>query len=161
MSAPDKSEFRIGGGRAPRATYRVQLNREFKFNDATQIVPYLARLGISHLYTSPILKARAGSMHGYDVVDHTVLNPELGGADDFERLVATLHEHGMGLIVDIVPNHLGIMGCGNQWWADLLENGPAAQTALYFDVDWRPNRASLRNRVLVPILGSAYGDVLE
>src|SRR5688572_14692032 len=104
---------RIGGRHQPRATYRVQPNRELTFGDAAQIVPYLARLGISHLYTSPILKARPGSMHGYDVIDHTKLNPELGTEADFERLVAVLHEHEMGLIVDIVPNHLGIMGCDN------------------------------------------------
>lgn len=152
---------RIGGRRPPRATYRVQLNREFTFDDATRIVPYLARLGISHLYTSPILKARPGSVHGYDVVDHTQLNPELGTPADFERLVAALHDHSMGLIVDIVPNHLGIMGCDNEWWLDLLENGPAAHAALYFDIDWRPARASLRNRVLVPILGQSFGSVLE
>jgi (1->4)-alpha-D-glucan 1-alpha-D-glucosylmutase len=147
--------------RLPRATYRVQLNREFTFADAMRIVPYLARLGISHLYTSPILKARPGSMHGYDVVDHTVLNPELGSSQDFDALVETLHAHEMGLIVDIVPNHLGIMGCDNEWWLDLLENGPAAQSAPNFDIDWRPNRASLRNRVLVPILGGSLGSVLE
>lgn len=161
MNPPPKAALRIGGQRAPRATYRVQLNREFTFNDAAQVVPYFARLGISHLYTSPILKARPGSMHGYDVIDHTVLNPELGTVEDFERLVAVLHQHDMGLIVDIVPNHLGIMGSDNEWWLDLLENGPAAQAARHFDVDWRPNRASLRNRVLVPILGGPYGSVLE
>jgi (1->4)-alpha-D-glucan 1-alpha-D-glucosylmutase len=147
--------------RLPRATYRVQLNREFTFADATRIVPYLARLGISHLYTSPILKARPGSMHGYDVVDHTVLNPEIGTRAEFDALVAALHANDMGLIVDIVPNHLGVMGCDNEWWLDLLENGPAAQSARYFDVDWRPQRGSLRNRVLVPILGGSFGEVLE
>jgi (1->4)-alpha-D-glucan 1-alpha-D-glucosylmutase len=161
MSTPGKTALRIGGRRPPRATYRVQLNRDFTFHRATEIVPYLAKLGISHLYTSPILKARPGSMHGYDVVDHTVLNPELGTFEDFERLVDTLHRHEMGLIVDIVPNHLGIMGCDNEWWLDLLENGPAAQAAACFDVDWRPVRASLRNRVLVPILGAPFGTVLE
>jgi (1->4)-alpha-D-glucan 1-alpha-D-glucosylmutase len=145
----------------PRATYRLQFNREFTFNDAQAVVPYLAQLGISHVYASPILKARPGSMHGYDVVDHSQLNPELGTPDDFERLVATLHRHGMGLIVDIVPNHLGIMGSDNVWWLDVLENGPIAQFAPHFDIDWRPNRASLRNRVLVPVLGAAYGNVLE
>lgn len=145
----------------PRATYRVQLNRDFTFNDAAAIVPYLARLGISHLYTSPILKARPGSMHGYDVVDHTVLNPELGTPEDFERLSAALSEHQMALLVDVVPNHLGIMGCDNEWWLDVLENGPSAENAPNFDIDWRPNRASLRNRVLVPILGAPYGTVLE
>jgi (1->4)-alpha-D-glucan 1-alpha-D-glucosylmutase len=145
----------------PRATYRLQLNREFTFADATRVVPYLARLGISHVYASPILKARPGSMHGYDVTDHTRLNPELGTPEDFSALVATLHEHGMGLIVDIVPNHLGVMGDDNVWWLDVLENGPAARSAHHFDIDWRPNRASMRDRVLVPILGDVYGAVLE
>ncbi len=145
----------------PRATYRLQFNREFTFADAARIVPYLARLGISHLYASPILKARPGSMHGYDVTDHTRLNPELGTPEDFEALVAGLHEHGMGLIVDIVPNHLGVMGDDNAWWLDVLENGPAARSAHHFDIDWRPNRSSMRDRVLVPVLGDVYGAVLE
>jgi (1->4)-alpha-D-glucan 1-alpha-D-glucosylmutase len=144
-----------------RATYRVQLNREFTFTDVTRVVPYLARLGISHLYTSPILKARPGSMHGYDVTDHTQLNPDLGTDEDFARLCETLHAHEMGLIVDIVPNHLGVMGSENQWWLDVLENGPAAENAHCFDIDWRPNRASLRNRLLVPVLGDVYGAILE
>ena len=148
-------------GFPPRATYRVQLNREFTFAHAARIIPYLARLGISHLYTSPLLKARPGSMHGYDVTDHTRLNPELGTDDDFAQLVATLHSHDMGLIVDIVPNHLGIMGNDNQWWLDVLENGPASQFAHCFDIDWRPNRASLRDRLLVPVLGESYGSALE
>jgi (1->4)-alpha-D-glucan 1-alpha-D-glucosylmutase len=145
----------------PRATYRLQFNREFTFADATRVVPYLERLGISHVYASPILKARPGSMHGYDVTDHTRLNPELGTQEEFEALVATLHEHGMGLIVDIVPNHLGVMGDDNAWWLDVLENGPAARAAHHFDIDWRPNRGSMRDRVLVPVLGDAYGAVLE
>ena len=145
----------------PRATYRLQLNREFTFNDAARIVPYLARLGVSHLYTSPILKARPGSMHGYDVTDHTQLNPELGERRDFDRLVATLRAHGMGLIIDIVPNHLGVMGDDNVWWLDVLENGPAARSAPHFDIEWRPVRASLRDRILVPVLGAPYGEVLE
>jgi (1->4)-alpha-D-glucan 1-alpha-D-glucosylmutase len=145
----------------PRATYRLQFNREFTFADATRVVPYLARLGISHVYASPILKARPGSMHGYDVTDHTRLNPELGTPQEFEALVAELHEHGMGLIVDIVPNHLGVMGDDNSWWLDVLENGPAARAAHHFDIDWRPNRGSMRDRVLVPTLGDVYGAVLE
>jgi (1->4)-alpha-D-glucan 1-alpha-D-glucosylmutase len=145
----------------PRATYRLQLNHRFTFADARNIVPYLAQLGVSHVYASPILKARPGSMHGYDVVEHDVLNPELGTRAEFDALVVELHSHDMGLIVDIVPNHLGIMGEENQWWLDVLENGPAARFASYFDIDWRPNRASLRNRVLVPVLGEFYGTVLE
>jgi (1->4)-alpha-D-glucan 1-alpha-D-glucosylmutase len=145
----------------PRATYRLQFNHQFTFNDATRIVPYLAKLGISHVYASPILKARPGSMHGYDVVDHSQLNPELGTREDFDRLVAKLHEHGLGLIVDIVPNHLGVMGNDNVWWLDVLENGPAARCAFHFDIDWRPNRGSMRDRILVPVLGDSYGIVLE
>lgn len=145
----------------PRATYRLQLNSEFTLADAARTVPYLARLGISHLYTSPLLKARAGSMHGYDVTDHTQLNPELGSPDDLAHLVETLRAHSMGLIVDIVPNHLGIFGDDNQWWLDVLENGPIARAAPYFDIDWQPNRASLRNRLLVPVLGETYGAALE
>ncbi|WP_116809476.1 malto-oligosyltrehalose synthase [Steroidobacter cummioxidans] len=145
----------------PRATYRLQFNHQFTFNDASRIVPYLARLGISHVYASPILRARPGSMHGYDVVDHSQLNPELGTREDFDRFVQTLHEHGLGLIVDIVPNHLGVMGDDNIWWLDVLENGPAARYAHHFDIDWRPNRGSMRDRILVPILGDSYGLVIE
>jgi (1->4)-alpha-D-glucan 1-alpha-D-glucosylmutase len=145
----------------PRATYRLQFNHEFTFADAARVVPYLARLGISHVYASPILKARPGSMHGYDVTDHTRLNPELGTPEDFAALVATLREHSMGLIVDIVPNHLGVMGDDNVWWLDVLENGPAARAAHHFDIDWRATRPSMRDRVLVPILGDPYGAVLE
>lgn len=144
-----------------RATYRLQLHHEFTLRDAARIVPYLANLGISHVYTSPLLKARAGSLHGYDVVDHTLLNPELGTDVDFDEFVAALHRHGLGLIVDIVPNHLGVMGDGNRWWLDLLENGPAAQAAAYFDIDWRPIRPSMRHRLLVAVLGEPYGTVLE
>jgi (1->4)-alpha-D-glucan 1-alpha-D-glucosylmutase len=148
-------------GSIPRATYRLQLNHEFTFEHARKIVPYLARLGVSHVYASPILKARPGSMHGYDVTDHTKLNPELGSPEEFDAFVAALHQHDMGLIVDIVPNHLGVMGDDNQWWLDVLENGPAARAAQYFDIDWHPNRASMRDRILVPILGEPYGNVLE
>jgi len=145
----------------PRATYRLQFNHQFTFNDAARIVPYLAKLGISHVYASPILKARPGSMHGYDVVDHSVLNPELGTREEFDSFVETLHRHGLGLIVDIVPNHLGVMGNDNAWWLDVLENGPAARCGFHFDIDWRPNRGSMRDRILVPVLGDSYGIVLE
>jgi (1->4)-alpha-D-glucan 1-alpha-D-glucosylmutase len=103
----------------PRATYRIQLNANFTFKDATAIVPYLAELGISHLYCSPYFRARAGSTHGYDVVDHNSFNPEIGDRDDFERFVAQLRAHGMGHVLDIVPNHVGIMGADNAWWMDV------------------------------------------
>lgn len=160
MSSPPVVQ-RSARSKIPRATYRLQFNHEFTFNDAARIVPYLARLGISHVYASPILKARPGSMHGYDVVDHSQLNPELGSREDFDRLVATLHQHDLGLIVDIVPNHLGVMGNDNVWWLDVLENGPASRCAFHFDIDWRPNRSSMRDRILVPVLGDTYGVVLE
>ena len=145
----------------PRATYRLQLHREFRFSDAATIVPYLAQLGVSHLYLSPILKARAGSLHGYDVVDHGQLNPELGTEADFDALVEAAHGHGLGLILDVVPNHMAIFGDDNAWWLDVLENGPAARHAHYFDIDWRPIRASMRDRLLVPVLGEPLGVVLD
>lgn len=107
-------------GRIPRATYRVQLNAGFTFRDLTAIVPYLSALGISHVYCSPYFRARAGSTHGYDVVDHNSFNPEIGTREDFERLVAELRAYGMGHILDIVPNHVGIMGSDNAWWLDVL-----------------------------------------
>ena len=128
----------------PRATYRVQLNRDFDFRAARAIVPYLARLGISHLYTSPFLTARTGSLHGYDIIDHDSINPEIGTAADFDALVAELERHGMALLIDVVPNHMGVLGADNQWWLDVLENGPASRHAAYFDIDWEPLSEELR-----------------
>jgi len=145
----------------PRATYRVQLHAGFGFADAMSLVPYWAELGISHLYTSPILAARPGSQHGYDVVDHGRLNAELGTRDDFDRLVLALHQHGMGLLVDIVPNHMGVLGNDNAWWLDVLENGAASAYANYFDIEWRSPDPALAGKVLLPILGDQYGVALE
>ncbi len=145
----------------PLATYRLQLNRGFTFAQATAIVPYLSELGISHFYVSPLLKARAGSMHGYDIVDHNSLNPEIGSPEDFDRLVTTLHEHGMGLILDIVPNHMGVMGSDNAWWLDVLENGEASIYANFFDIDWHPLKDELEGKVLIPVLHDHYGVVLD
>ena len=145
----------------PLATYRLQLNREFTFVQAAEIVPYLAALGISHCYVSPCLKARSGSMHGYDIVDHNLLNPEIGNAEDFDRFVTTLHEHGMGLILDIVPNHMAVMGSDNAWWLDVLENGESSVYAVFFDIDWHPIKDELHGKVLVPALHDHYGAVLE
>ena len=144
----------------PRATYRLQLHRDFGFADATALVPYLAGLGISHIYLSPWLKARPGSTHGYDIVDHGRLNPELGSDDDFAALAASLAAHGMGQMADIVPNHMGVMGSDNAWWLDVLENGRASQYAGYFDIDWTPPLAALSGKVLVPVLADNYGEVL-
>jgi (1->4)-alpha-D-glucan 1-alpha-D-glucosylmutase len=147
--------------RIPRATYRLQLHSGFTFADAVRVVPYLARLGISHLYCSPVLRARAGSTHGYDIIDHGAINPELGGRAGLEQLVATVRAHRMGLVIDVVPNHMGIMGADNAWWLDVLEHGPAARHARFFDIDWHPLDAAMANRVLVPVLGDHYGLVLE
>ncbi|HUN71658.1 MAG TPA: malto-oligosyltrehalose synthase [Steroidobacteraceae bacterium] len=148
-------------GSIPRATYRVQLNAGFTFKDLTAIIPYLAALGVSHVYCSPYFRARAGSAHGYDVVDHNSFNPEIGTREDFDRLVAELRAHGMGHILDIVPNHVGVMGSDNAWWMDVLENGQASIHADYFDIDWNPVNPALADKVLVPVLADPYGIVLE
>ena len=147
--------------RIPRATYRLQLNQHFTFAQAAALVPYLAALGVSHVYCSPYLRARPGSMHGYDIIDHNSLNPEIGSRDDFEHFVAVLRAHGMGQILDMVPNHMGVMGADNAWWLDVLENGPASVYAGFFDIDWQPVNVYLTNRVLIPVLGDHYGLVLE
>jgi (1->4)-alpha-D-glucan 1-alpha-D-glucosylmutase len=145
----------------PNATYRVQLSREFTFDDATRAVPYLAALGVSHLYTSPWLTSRAGSPHGYDITDHNAINPELGGAAAFENLAACLYEHGLGHILDFVPNHMGIGKADNAWWLDVLEWGRASPYADYFDIDWNPANPRLCDKLLLPLLGDHYGRILE
>jgi (1->4)-alpha-D-glucan 1-alpha-D-glucosylmutase len=145
----------------PSATYRLQLHHQFRFADALQIVPYLRDLGISHVYASPIFKATPGSMHGYDVCDHNEVNPELGTREDFNTLATALRDNGMGLVLDFVPNHMGIAEPENGWWMDVLENGPSSPYAKFFDIDWRPLKRELENRVLLPILGDQYGRVLE
>jgi (1->4)-alpha-D-glucan 1-alpha-D-glucosylmutase len=144
----------------PRATYRLQFHAGFRLAEAIELVPYLARLGISHLYASPLLTARPGSTHGYDIVDHDAINPEIGTREELETLAARLREHGMGLVLDIVPNHMGV-GSDNAWWMDVLEHGPASERAEFFDVDWRPAKPELRGRVLLPVLGDHYGAVLD
>ncbi|MGE3402449.1 MAG: malto-oligosyltrehalose synthase [Vicinamibacterales bacterium] len=146
---------------APAATYRLQLNAGFTFAEATAIVDYLAALGISHCYTSNYLKAVPGSSHGYDVADPTQLNPEIGDQASYARWVATLRAHGMGHIIDLVPNHMGIAKSANPWWQDVLENGPSSRYAHVFDIDWQPLKQELDQKVLLPILGAAYGTVLE
>jgi len=145
----------------PIATYRLQLTADFDFDAAASVVPYLKALGITHLYASPFMKARKGSSHGYDVVDHAKINPELGGEAGFERLSAALTQHDLGLILDFVPNHVGVHFDDNPWWLDVLEWGPASPHAISFDIDWEllPYRA--RGGVLLPIIGSSYGQALE
>jgi (1->4)-alpha-D-glucan 1-alpha-D-glucosylmutase len=154
---PDPPRERV----EPRATYRVQLHAGFTFDDAASLAGYLRCLGVSHLYLSPVLAAAPGSTHGYDVVDPTSLNADLGGAEGHDRLQAALGEAGIGQLLDIVPNHMAVSGRANRWWWDVLENGPASQYATYFDVDWDPPESKLRNIVLLPILGDHYGRELE
>jgi (1->4)-alpha-D-glucan 1-alpha-D-glucosylmutase len=145
----------------PGATYRLQMHRDFPFERARALVGYLRDLGISDLYTSPILQAQPGSTHGYDITDPTHVNPELGGEQGLEELSRTLREQGMGLLVDMVPNHMGIGHSSNRWWMEVLENGAASAYAHYFDIDWHPVNPDLENKVLLPVLGDHYGVVLE
>lgn len=147
--------------RIPVATYRIQLNRTFTFQDATQLISYLDDLGITDLYCSPYFRAVPGSLHGYDVVDPTTLNPEIGSEDDYRAMIDELHRRGMGHLLDVVPNHMGITQQINAWWQDVLENGPISPYASFFDIDWDPLKTELRNKVLLPILGNQYGVVLE
>ena len=146
---------------SPRATYRLQLRPEFGFKDAAAVIDYLAALGISHVYLSPHLQAASGSSHGYDVVDPTRLNDELGDNEDHEALHEEIRRHGLGAVADIVPNHMSITEKRNAWWWDILENGPSSRFASFFDVDWDPPENKLRNTVLLPVLGDHYGRVLE
>ncbi len=148
-------------GRPRRATYRVQLNRRFSFDEVAELSGYFHDLGISHIYCSPILQSVPGSQHGYDVVDHNRINEDLGGLAGHERMVKALTAHGLGNIVDLVPNHMAVAGRANGWWWDVLENGPASLYASYFDIDWDPPESKLRATVLVPMLGDHYGRVLE
>ncbi|PMP74159.1 MAG: malto-oligosyltrehalose synthase, partial [Chloroflexus aggregans] len=147
--------------RIPRATYRLQLNADLTFTDVAHLVPYFVDLGISDLYFSPILTPRAGSRHGYDITDHSQLNPELGGEAGFTQLAETLRAHQLGLILDVVPNHMGIGDPRNVWWRDVLENGPSSIFAPYFDIDWDPVAPELHGKVLLPVLGDQYGVILE
>ena len=141
----------------PRATYRLQFTPEFGFDAAAELAPYLARLGVSHLYASPYLKARPGSRHGYDIVDHNLLNPELGDEAAFARMNAALSKHGLGQILDFVPNHMGVGGADNPFWLDVLEWGPDSVHAGWFDIDWQSDREYLNDKLLLPLLGGQYG----
>ncbi|MBI4334923.1 MAG: malto-oligosyltrehalose synthase [Chloroflexi bacterium] len=145
--------------RTPVSVYRLNFSRHFTFRDAADIVPYLAELGITDCYASPYLKARSGSLHGYDITDHGQLNPEIGTAEEYEHFVQRLHEHGMGQIIDFIPNHMGIFD--NPRWLDVLENGPGSPSARFFDIDWEPIKAELHGKVLLPILEDFYGNVLR
>jgi len=143
------------------ATYRLQFNRLFTLKDASAIMDYLRDLGISDCYASPLFMARPGSLHGYDVIDPAKLNPELGTREGFNEFSALLKQRGMGLMMDVVPNHMCIASSGNQWWNDILENGPSSPYAAFFDIDWRPPKQNLADKTLLPALGDQYGRVLE
>jgi (1->4)-alpha-D-glucan 1-alpha-D-glucosylmutase len=147
--------------RIPRCTYRLQFNRDFTFVQARDLVGYFDQLGISDAYASPFFQASAGSPHGYDITDHNKLNSAIGSPDQFDAWVKELQAHGMGQVLDFVPNHMGIAEARNQWWMDVLENGPSSIYAPYFDIDWRPLKSDLHDKVLLPILGDQYGRVLE
>jgi (1->4)-alpha-D-glucan 1-alpha-D-glucosylmutase len=147
--------------RIPRSTYRLQFNARFTFRDATAVISYLHELGISDIYASPYFRTKPGSLHGYDIIDHGSFNPEVGSGEDYEAMAAALRRLGMGQVLDIVPNHMCVDSSGNSWWMDVLENGPSSPYARYFDIDWSPVKKELRNKVLIPVLGDQYGNVLE
>jgi len=147
--------------RIPSCTYRLQFNRQFTFLQARELVPYLHGLGVSDAYSSPYFQARAESLHGYEISDHNKLNAAIGSREEYDGWIAELHGHGMGQLLDFVPNHMGIAEPLNQWWMDVLENGPSSMYAPYFDIDWHPLKSDLRGKVLLPILSDQYGRVLE
>ncbi len=147
--------------RIPSSSYRLQLNNQFTFKQAGELVEYLHDLGITNCYTSPLLAARVGSPHGYDITDHSRLNPEIGDETEFARFAQSLKNCRMGLILDVVPNHMCIAYGANQWWNDVLENGPSSPYARFFDIDWLPPKLDLAEKVLLPMLGEQYGRVLE
>jgi (1->4)-alpha-D-glucan 1-alpha-D-glucosylmutase len=147
--------------RIPTCTYRLQFNRRFTFNQAREIVPYLRALGVSDVYASPYFQASPESLHGYDITDHNKLNPAIGSRADYDSWVAQLHAHGMGQLLDFVPNHVGIANSRNAWWMDVLENGRSSKYAPYFDIDWEPLKSDLHDKVLLPILADQYGRTLE
>ena len=145
----------------PRATYRLQLHKDFTLDDAAGITDYLSELGISHVYCSPYLQARAGSRHGYDVVDHRRISTDLGGEEAHGRFLDALARSSLGHVLDVVPNHMTVTERANRWWWEVLRNGPTSQFASFFDIEWDPPGEKLDRKVLVPILGDHYGRVLE
>lgn len=147
--------------RIPVSTYRLQFNHLFKFSDARKIIHYLYGIGISDIYASPYFKAKVGSLHGYDIVAHDTINPEIGTEDEYNEMIQELVKYGMGQILDIVPNHMCITSNENSWWMDVLENGLSSIYADFFDIDWEPVKIELKNKVLIPVLGDQYGIVLE
>jgi (1->4)-alpha-D-glucan 1-alpha-D-glucosylmutase len=152
---------RLPGPKIPVSTYRLQFNHAFTFRDATRIISYLHELGISDIYASPYFAAKKESLHGYDIVDPNALNPEIGTEEDYRAMIAQLERNEMGQVLDIVPNHMCVDSPDNQWWMDVLENGPSSPYAQYFDIDWAPVKKELKDKVLIPVLGDQYGNVLD
>lgn len=152
---------RLPGPQIPVSTYRLQFHGAFTFRDATRVIAYLYELGISDIYASPYFKAKKESLHQYDIVDHNALNPEIGTEEDYRAMIAELKRNDMGQVLDIVPNHMCVDSPENQWWMEVLENGPSSPYAMYFDIDWTPVKKELRGKVLLPILGDQYGNILE
>ena len=157
---PKAAETAIPPSQIPSATYRLQFSHKFRFEDATRILDYLRDLGITHIYASPILGSRHGSEHGYDATDPTRIDPDLGSEEDFYAFQDALRERGMGIVLDIVPNHMAASS-ENPWWMDVLENGPGSAFASYFDIDWRAGPRSLEGKILLPVLGQPFGEALE
>src|SRR5512143_402435 len=153
--------IRLPGPQIPVSTYRLQFHGAFTFRDATRVIAYLYELGISDIYASPYFKAKKGSLHQYDIVDHNALNPEIGTEEDYRAMIAELKRNDMGQVLDIVPNHMCVDSPENKWWMEVLENGPSSPYAMYFDIDWTPVKKELRGKVLLPILGDQYGNILE
>ena len=147
--------------RIPHSAYRIQFSHRFTLEQATALVDYLYDLGISDCYASPLTLARPASAHGYDVTNHALLNPEIGNEAQLAEFARRLDARGMGLILDTVPNHMCIAHPSNQWWWDILENGPSSPFARFFDIDWNPPKADLANKVLLPMLGDQFGRALE
>src|SRR5260370_29028560 len=143
------------------STYRLQLSKQFRFDDAGAYAGYFASLGVAHLSCSPVLQSAPGSNHGYDVVDPTRVAEDLGGEVALRRLVAVLHEHKLALLVDIVPNHMATAGRANPWWWDMLRNGPSSRYANYFDIDWESPISAVKGKVLLGVLGDRYGKELD
>ncbi|MGH9704234.1 MAG: alpha-amylase family glycosyl hydrolase, partial [Candidatus Acidiferrales bacterium] len=145
---------------APAATYRLQFNSEFRFSHAIELIEYLAKLGITDIYASPILTSRKSSRHGYDLTDPTQIDPDIGSLQEFEQFQDELLKHGMRVILDIVPNHMAASS-ENRWWMDVLESGRESNYASFFDIDWIPPSRSLEGKVLLPVLGRPFGEVLD
>lgn len=147
--------------RIPLATYRLQLGADLTLDQVTALLPYLERMGISDVYLSPLFRARAESSHGYDVVDHGTIDPAIGDMQSFARLAGAAREAGMGVLLDVVPNHMGINDPANAWWNDVLENGEGSFFADFFDIEWHPHASALQDKILLPFLGEPFGTVLE